>query len=328
MLKVSQLLPFDAVDFGTFVRGCAMITQRIQDEGRRTMFNNLSRRSMVCAGQSATSTRLSMATYPQGSHLQVLLSKGIVSLCAAEKFVGDRYRGLRFLINLQSIFSGLQVSPSTGYSRFVDYYAIWYKVAQDREVFSGHSADAESQLLWVYFIALQLFTTLLVDDVCSLETHRQRPEGLNYSTATHKMAGLMEWLYAVEALAPSNLQKHFTWPRLVSDEAMSHFDIPSLSESGIRAKIAALSNFSSRSHFVFGDIMELSASLANWTEELLASESGEDGFGTNEYWLSRSPQTIVGVLEQDGQDKSSRNSSSHVTPLGSSTLSIKVMNGS
>ncbi|KIW67377.1 hypothetical protein PV04_06638 [Phialophora macrospora] len=296
---MSQLLPFDAVDFGIFVRGCAMITQRIQDEGWRTIFNNLSRKSTTYGGQSAASTRLSMATYPQGSQLQVLLSKGIVSLCAAQKFVGNRYRGMRFLINLQSIFSGLQVSPNRGYNRFVDYYAIWFKVAQDREVFSGHSADAESQLLWVFCIALQLFTTLLVDDACSCKTHRQCPERLNNSMATRKMAGLMEWLYAIEALAPTHLQKHFTWPRLVSDEAMSQFDIPFLSEAGVQAKIAALSNFPSRSHFVFGHILELSASLANWTEDLLASGGGENRFGTEEYWQSISPKTIVRVLEQD-----------------------------
>jgi hypothetical protein len=276
-----------------------MITERIEKGGARTVFNNLSRGSITTAHQCATTAQPGWDDYPEGSHFKLLLSKGVVSLCAVQACIGDRYRGLKFLINLQSVFSGFQVSPSTGYNRCVNYYTIWFKVAQDKKVFSGHSVDAELQLLWVFFFSLQVFTILLIDGMCGRQAYHQRPPGLGHPAAAQKIVGLMEWLYAIEALAPVSLHKHFTWPRLVFDEAISHFEVPMVSETGLQAKTAALCNWPSRSHYVFGDILELSASLANWAEDLLAFRSLEKGPSAKEYWGTISAQTIVGVMEQD-----------------------------
>ncbi|KAJ9609730.1 hypothetical protein H2200_006058 [Cladophialophora chaetospira] len=295
----SALLPTDSADFATFVRGCAMITEQIEKGETQTVFGNISRGWIAPTRQSAPSAQLDLDTYPEDSHFKVSLSKGIVSLCAIQAHIGPRYRGLSFLISLQSVFSGLQVSPRTGYNRFLNYYTVWFKVAADRETFSGHSPDSESQLLWMFFICLQIFTTLLIDDVCSRNTHRQRPPDIGRPTAARKIRRLMEWLYAIEAMAPISLHKHFAWPRLVFDEAISRFDVPMVSESGLQAKTTALCNYASRSHYIFGDILELSASLANWTEELLTHSSHERGPSAKEYWDTISAQTIIGVLEHD-----------------------------
>ena len=295
----AALLPADVADFGTLIRGCGMITDRIQDEGKRTIFNSLSRGSIKSASHCAIEARPGLDAYPEGSYFEVLLSKGIVSLCTAQACIGEQYRGLSFMITLQSIFSALQISPSTGYNRFINYYTIWFKVAQDGKVFSGNSTDAESQLLWAFFISLQLFITLLIDDVCSRDAHHHRFPGLHRSAAAQKMMSLIEWLYAIEAMAPDNLHKHFTWPRLMCNEAISRFDMPNASGAGIQAKKTALCDFPTRMHYVLGNILELTASLANWTEDLLAFKGGRMGSSTKEYWDTISAQTIIGVLEQD-----------------------------
>ncbi len=301
----AALLPSDVGDFGTLIRGCALITERIQDGGRRTIFNNLSRGSIGSVSQSPTAARLGLDAYPEGSHFKSLLSKGIVSLYAAQACVGERYRGLSFMISLQSVFSGLQISPSTGYNRFIQYYTIWFKVAQDKKVFSGHSTEPEFQLLWAFFVSLQLFTTLLIDDVCNHGAQHQRPPELQHSAAAQKLMGLIEWLYAIEAMSPVNLRKHFAWSRLVCTEAISRFNMPKALEAGVQAKTAALCNFPTRSHYILGSILELTAGLANWTEDLLAFRGGDKASSTKEYWDTISAQTILGVLEQDRQTSGS-----------------------
>ena len=267
----SALLAADDSDFSTFISGCAMLTERIQDGRCPTVFRNLSRDCITLAATRANFPRLDMATCPEGSRLPMLLSKGVVSLHAAEICIGEQYQETKILMGLHSIFSALQVSPSKGYDQFVEYYGYWFKVAEDRAVFSGESTDAQARILWVFFIALQLFTALLVVDACRHETRQQLPTPDDLFVVIPKIRSMVEWLHAVKTLAPLHLRTHFVWLGLVSDEVMYQFDMAPVMDAGVQSKLAALCNFSARAHNVFGESLQLSACLANWTEDLVIS---------------------------------------------------------
>ena len=99
----------------------------------------------------------------------MLLSKGIVSLCAAQIYIGGWVQQLSFLAALQSVFFGLQVSQRTGYGRFLRQHAIWFKLAEDKRVLSGNS----------------------------IETVQHNGE---------KMTPMLEWLLAIRTMVPMNLQ--------------------------------------------------------------------------------------------------------------------------
>ena len=277
----SALVSSDNTDFVTFVRGCAMLTDRIEEERCQTVFMDLSRSCNTSFKQSTSPYNLETLSYPPGSRLPALLSKGIASLGVFQICFGARYEHMQYPVYLRSMFSGLETSPGQGYKRFVEYYSHWFRVAEDNEIFSGEAKDSETQLLWVFFLALQLFTTLLVVEVCGRDAVSKALTDLEASATIPSLVGMIEWLYAVEGMAPLQVRKLFAWPRLVAEEVILHFDKLVFAEAGTKSKMAVLSNFYTRAHNVFGDILELSARLANWTEDLLVSKAGKEDIVCN-----------------------------------------------
>ncbi|KIW95247.1 uncharacterized protein Z519_03831 [Cladophialophora bantiana CBS 173.52] len=299
----SALVPESAFDFTTFVRGCALVTARIRDEGKQTIFNIQSSLS-GSPTQHATLSRLGSASLSPGSRFQILLSKGMLALHAAHPCIEHTGTGQRFYRALDSTFSGFQVSPSWGYDEFLSYYAVWFKLAEAKEVFSPDAVSEVAFLLWAYFISLQLLITMLVVEITGFVMNGDHPATLGHSDAAAKMTKLVEWLCAIEAITPADLRTHLTWPALVSDEVLSGLHVPMVSKARVESKVEVLCNLGSRSHNVLGNLLELSASLANWTEDLLSSRSGnEESSGAKEGWRIATTQIAFGILDQMTQDR-------------------------
>lgn len=71
----SALVPAGSIDFATFVRGCALVTERIQHEGKQTIFK-IHGDPTRCPTQHTTSDRLGSTSLLPGSHLDQLITKG------------------------------------------------------------------------------------------------------------------------------------------------------------------------------------------------------------------------------------------------------------
>ncbi|OAP60720.1 hypothetical protein AYL99_05722 [Fonsecaea erecta] len=271
----SALLPGSAVDFATFVRGCALVTGRIQDEGKQSIFNCPSYADFS-PNQGASSCKLNVHSLIAGSRCQVLLTKGMASLVTAHECIAHTGTGYNLFRALESTFSGFQESPSLGYDRFRSYYGFWFKLAEPKDVFSPDAVNEAAFLLWAFFIGLQLLITMFVVEITRSEMKRDWRARLEQSNGAAKMIGMAEWLLAIEITTPTHLRKHLSWPTLVSGEVLSGLRMTTASRTLVEAKVEVLHHLESRSHNALGTLLELSASLANWTEDLLASRSGEE----------------------------------------------------
>jgi hypothetical protein len=124
-LAFQSALLYDArLDFVTFVRGCSMITAKIQRSNFNTVFH-LSHESMQPPRLQRTSSRLLLTKFPAcstGDQLATLLRDGIVALGNLKiSFSDGDLMGANFFPYLESIFAGFQVSLSDGYDYFLSY---------------------------------------------------------------------------------------------------------------------------------------------------------------------------------------------------------------
>ncbi|KIW32018.1 uncharacterized protein PV07_03597 [Cladophialophora immunda] len=299
----SALLPGSADDFAIFVRGCALVTRRIRDEGKQSVFN-IAFDSSLPPAQRASSSKLNAEGLIPGSCFQVLLSKGMASLLAAHQCIAHAGTGQHLFRALESTFSGLQVSPCQGYDQFLSCYAVWFKLGEPKDVFSPDAVKEAAFLLWAFFIGLQLLLTMFVVEVTGPTKHRDLEAGLDYSDGAAKMISMAEWLCAIEAITPAYLRRHLTWPALVSGEVLAGLNMTTVSKALVESKTEVLRNLGSRSHNALGTLLELSASLANWTEDLLTSRSGdEENSGEKEGRRGAPSQMAFGILGPTVQDR-------------------------
>ncbi|KAH0844780.1 hypothetical protein AYO21_11131 [Fonsecaea monophora] len=298
----SALLPGSAVDFTTFVRGCALITRRIQTEGQQSVFGfsrNLNRAPI----RRTVLLRIGSASRISGSHFRLLIKKGMASLLAAHESVEDAGTGHNLFQALSSTFAGFQVSFAKGYNRFLSYYAVWFKLAEAKDIFAPDAVREAAFLLWAFFIGIQLLIAMLVVDMTSGEVNRDRAAGSDRLLGVSKMIRMTEWLCAIETTTPTHMREHLIWPRLVSSQVLLGLQITTMSKASVDLKVNALRDLESRSHIALGELLELSASLANWIEDLLASQSGDEGSsGEMQGWRRAQTQMTFGILDQGGQD--------------------------
>ncbi|KIX93037.1 uncharacterized protein Z520_11310 [Fonsecaea multimorphosa CBS 102226] len=294
----STLLPGSAVDFATFVRGCALITRQIGDEGKESVFD-IPSNSSFSPMQRTSSSKLNAECLTPGTRSQVLLSKGLASLLAAHECIAHTGTGQNLFRALETTLSGFQVSPSEGYDRFFSCYAVWFKLAEPKDIFSPDAVNEAAFLLWAFFIGVQLFITMLVVKMTGCGMKGDRVAGLDHSDGPAKMIKMTEWLCAIEIITPTHLRKHLAWPALVSGEVLSGLHMSTVSKTLVETKVEVLRNLDSRSNNALGTLLELSASLANWTEDLLASQSGPGGnSGAKEGWRTPQTQIAFGILDR------------------------------
>jgi len=81
---------------------------------------------------------------------------------------------------------------------------------------------------------------------------------------------MIEWLDALSQNTPSAMSHHLEWPKRMAKACEHRFKLVSPSSPAtVHQKLVALKHLDVLGHTVIGSILDLSASLSNWTEGLL-----------------------------------------------------------
>ncbi|EXJ82923.1 hypothetical protein A1O3_06739 [Capronia epimyces CBS 606.96] len=183
------------VDFITMVRGCALTTQKIQQENSPTAFNL----------HPDYHFKFMAPRLPQlpSVHPQ-LLEDADRALEGIRPYVaGDTE--LDFHDALVDVVISLQASPIDGYLQFIGVYGVWYELCHDSFQSFLDPDNLVAQLLLAYFICLQLLMVPL-----AAQEWQQRAD----TTRVRVLSGTVEWAEAIfERLGDSELNVHLEWPR-------------------------------------------------------------------------------------------------------------------
>lgn len=261
-----------SLDFATFVRGCAMITRRIQNDDQGTIFN-LSTDPSQCPTKVSPSCDGSPLDFHLSYPLTDLLVQGTQALEMAEGYMTRHHAERNFYLAIHATFLALEHSPATGYTQFLSFYAVWFKMAEDslNLHFTEGLVRDSAQLLWTYFIGLQLLIVLIVSQagveagVPLLEEDSDLRQ-----TRISKLKVILGWFQAIVKSTPCVLQHCVEWPQRVADEVTVVFNVPNPSGKEEQKKLEILQNLDLQAHTVLSSILDISATLTNWTEERLA----------------------------------------------------------
>ncbi len=289
----SALVPNGRLDFATFVRGCAIVTEKIQDRGRESIFK-LPRDLCQCPAKTDESTDiLTTFNIDPRSSLNQLLEDGMTALAPLQADIAPYEAERNFYLAIYSTFTALQNSPSAGYTRFLSFYAVWFKLADDTLCFTQELiSSVTAQLLWAFFLGLQLFITLMVEESATSITKdnpgTMRKDGTVEESTTKDYLGtkrrqdeevmirrltkMIEWLDALSQNMPPAMCYHLQWSKRIAKACERRFKLVSPSPAKVHQKLVTLEHLDVRGHIVIGSILDLSASLSNWTEGLLAPD--------------------------------------------------------
>lgn len=304
------------LDFATFVRGCGMITRRIQHGAQRTIFN-LSSEPMQSPTKVSPSCDDSPLNFQLPSQVTHLLTHGIQALEDAKGCMVHHRVDINFYRTIHATFTALQHSPALGYIKFLSFYTVWFKVAEDSmdvHLISGLVRDS-AQLLWAYFIGLQLLMLVIVRQaamekgVSLLEEER----GLRSSRLAH-LTVTVAWLEAIAQSTPRHLQHCLAWPRKMAEAVTGLFGVPRPAEKDVQRRLDILQDLGLRAHTVLVSVLDISATLTNWTEDGLARvnrlerfpgfriNAGSNGHGGNLVAAYRPPSFSDEVYSQTNGD--------------------------
>lgn len=260
------------LDLATFVRGCGIITRRIQDSDKSTVFI-LSKDTTQCPTKFSAAQCDSPMNLELPSELANLLTQGAHALEDAESCMVQHRAESNFYHGIHATLIALQRSPASGYTQFLSFYAVWFKMAEDSldlHLTTGLVRDS-AQLLWAYFIGLQLLILVIVRQAATekgvilLEEER----GLR-STRLSQLTATLAWFQAIIHSIPDHLQQHVAWPKRMADEVTAVFNVPKPSNKDVQGRLAILQNLELQAHTVLVSVLDISATLTNWTEDGLA----------------------------------------------------------
>ncbi|KEF59004.1 uncharacterized protein A1O9_03847 [Exophiala aquamarina CBS 119918] len=264
-----------ALDFATFVRGCAMITRRIQDGDQSTIFN-LSADPSQCPTKLSYSHGSSLLDFKLSASLADLLCRITEALDNAEGHMTRHQAECNFYHAIRATFLALQHSPAKGYAQFLSFYAVWFKMAEDSlhlHLTAGPVSDS-AQLLWSYFIGLQLFIVLIVKQAAMEKGVSLLEEDSDLRNARiSKLTATLGWFQAIAKNIPFGLMPFIKSPQGMAEEVTVVFNVPSPTEKEIQKKLEILRNLGLNAHTVLVSILDISATLTNWTEACLARMS-------------------------------------------------------
>jgi len=174
---------------------------------------------------------------------------------------------------IQATFVALGASPAKGYAQFLGFYAVWFKMAGDSlqlHFEMGLFRDS-AQLLWSYFIGLQLLIVLLVNQAAMEKGTNLLEEDTDLRRARiSKLTSTFAWFQAIVKNTAHDLLPCVKWPQRVVEEVGAVFNVPSPSEKEIQKVAEFLQNLEPNAHTVLASILDISATLSNWTEACVA----------------------------------------------------------
>ena len=217
MLAACYALTFQAshmgdgmVDFITMVRGCALVTEKVKQEGSTTAFN-----------------------IERDAHLRIMnprlddlpevdrdiVAGGINCLTQVQHLFETSSIEQQFHSALLNVLLSLQQSPRDGYITFLYLYSIFYTGTHEQFAAFVNPNNPVMRVLLAYFISLQFIMTPIerLTHDSPERTELEKPEALT---------GMIEWSEKIFESTPGDLLIYLQWPMeivgTVRDEIAAH----------------------------------------------------------------------------------------------------------
>ena len=200
MLAACYALTFQAshmgdgmVDFITMVRGCALVTEKVKQEGSTTAFNI--ERDAHLRIMSPRFDDLPEVDYD-------IVAEGISCLTQMQHLL-DTYTEHQFYSALLNVLLSLQQSSRLGYINFMSLYSVFYSGTHEQFAAFVNPNNLVMRVLLAYFISLQFVMTPLSTYEWPNRTEPEKPEALT---------GMIEWSEKIFENTPPDLQVYLHWP--------------------------------------------------------------------------------------------------------------------
>jgi Fungal specific transcription factor domain/Fungal Zn(2)-Cys(6) binuclear cluster domain len=205
MLAACYALTFQAsymddglTDFITMVRGCVLVTDRIQEEQAQTVFN---------LQPDLHFTALEPALRKLERLDQEFIVAGVDALNCVIPLLTS-LMDFDFHRALLGVLQALKTSSREGYINFMSVYSVWYQLCADNFRTFMDSNNTIAQLLLAYFIAIQL---MMVPVLQPLYHWPERKSSMPIQT----LLGIVQWSEKIFRNIPDAFQSHLHWPKWV-----------------------------------------------------------------------------------------------------------------
>lgn len=186
------------IDFIAFIRGCALVTDRIRRDGVRTFFNLQPDWHLRCIEPR-------LQRVPQID--RYISQSGVDALQRMEPILPESGTERAFHLALREVLETLLISAREGYLKFVQVYAIWYELNNDNLKTFINSDNTLAQLLLAYFTALQMVMIPLTH----VEWLDRSIEG-----RVEILFGIVEWARKIfDRMENDPLEEHLEWPKTI-----------------------------------------------------------------------------------------------------------------
>jgi hypothetical protein len=200
MLAACYALTFQAshmgdgmIDFITMVRGCALVTEKVKQEGSTTAFN-IERDAHLCIMGP------SLGDLPE---VDCDIVAGGISCLTQIQHLLDTYTEHHFHSALLNVLLSLQQSPQAGYINFMYLYSIFYSGTHEEFAAFINPNNLVMRVLLAYFISLQFVMTPLSTYEWPERMELEKPEALT---------GMIEWSDKIFESTPPDLLVYLQWP--------------------------------------------------------------------------------------------------------------------
>ena len=200
MLAACYALTFQAahmgdgmIDFITMVRGCALVTEKLKQEGSITAFN-----IDHDAHLRVMSPRLDALPDVDRD----IVAAGVSGLTQMQHLL-DTYTESHFHSALLNVLLSLQQSPQAGYVSFMYLYSIFYSGSHEQFAAFVNPNNLVMRILLAYFTSLQFVMTPLTTHEWPGRAELERPEALT---------GMIEWSEKIFESTPEDLLVYLQWP--------------------------------------------------------------------------------------------------------------------
>jgi len=200
MLAACYALTFQAshmsdgmIDFITMIRGCALVTEKVKQEGSTTAFN-------IERDQHLRIMSPRLDELPEVD--PEIVAGGIDCLTQIQPLL-NTYSEHQFHTALLNVLFSLQQSPGQGYLNFMYLYSIFYSVSHEQFAAFVNPNNLVMRVLLAYFISLQFVMTPLSTHEWPDRAELERPEAL---------VGMIEWSEKIFESTPADLLVYLQWP--------------------------------------------------------------------------------------------------------------------
>jgi Fungal Zn(2)-Cys(6) binuclear cluster domain/Fungal specific transcription factor domain len=246
-------------DFGTFVQGSALVTERIRCSGLKTALN-------VTQGWPQHRIRPGLEHIERQMTDFTLIHQGLQALTDISSSL-EITKESKFLQALRTTLSSFVRSPVQGYLESMLSYGHWYRLGEGLLVaLRGTSSNPTTVVLIAAFLANMVLIKVLIP----LQTW---PPSMSNKLPFKTLQEMEQWVDAINASVPEHIQQYLSWPKSIFGLLPTSQIQQNASVRSFDAKVDILRNMELKAHMLLGDILRLGSELTSWFEDFVYSRS-------------------------------------------------------